>query len=98
MPPFVFLSTRFKPGAFSTECLFELTTYSGEPYFGLAPIDYCFNERHDQLSPTDPHQGHAIDGLIQALLVDNGGDKCRVSIPDGATIEVNASILHSCAA
>jgi len=89
----IFIDCVLSRGAFSAERLFKLSTYGGSEYVGIAPVYYCYKRDFSRLGMDEPRK--SIDGLIEARLVTDVSDRARVSIPDGATIDVPSRILKS---
>ena len=87
----VLVSCEIGPGPFSGERLFRLELKNGQTYSGLAPIHYCFNTSKRPIDPREFTNRPMIDGLIEAVLVANGGEDATVELPDGQAVTIKMS-------
>ena len=72
------------PSAFSGEVVFKVSTAS-EDYEGIAPKHY--------VKPDTTPVKEGIEGQVNVRVISNGGDKARVSVPDGQILTVSADIV-----
>ncbi len=80
------MECKLYPSAFSGEVVFQVDTSAGKPYEGVAPKHYV------SPSATPPENG--VRGKVKVRVLSNGGDKARVSTPDGQILTVSAKKVH----
>lgn len=73
-------------GAFSGEVVFAVDTLGGEGYEGIAPLHYA--------NPNGSLSSAATGGSINVRVISNGGQRARVSMPDGETIDIEAALIE----
>lgn len=80
------IDCKLYPSAFSGELVFRVDTAIGESYEGVAP-------KHYVMPDTQPTK-EGVDGQVKVRVIKNGGDKARVSVPDGEILTVSADKVH----
>ena len=80
---------------FSGERVFRITCPDGSEHVGVAPIHYCFTSDQTPIGRDAPPKSTRIEGLVQGVSIENGGDEMAVALPDGNTIRVNLDQLHT---
>jgi hypothetical protein len=80
------IDCKLYPSAFSGELVFQVDTTTGESYEGIAPKHYA----NSSVQPTQ----NGVDGRVKVRVLSNGGDKARVSVPDGQILTVSADKVH----
>ena len=73
-------------GAFSGEVVFQVETFNGESYEGIAPKQYAV--------PVDKLSADPIPGRLHVRMIRNGGGKVRVRMPDGEAIDVAQNAIE----
>jgi hypothetical protein len=89
------LSCRISRSGFSGERVFRVTCSDGSEHVGVAPTHYCRTCDGSHLGPDMPPKGQRIEGLIEGMLIENGGEGVAVALPDGATIRVHLDQIRS---
>jgi hypothetical protein len=83
----VLLRCRISRGGFSGERVFRIPQAdSSEEHIGAASVDYCSHIDRTPIEFEEPAKGDRIDGLVEARVIENGGDTVIVALPDGETI------------
>jgi len=91
----VHLACRLSRSGFSGERVFRVICHDGSEHVGVAPTHYCHTSAGESLGPDLPPKGERIEGLIEGMVVENGGKKTTVALPDGSTIQVHPDQLRS---
>ncbi len=87
----VFLPCKLTLSGFSSERVFRVTQVDDSVYIGAAPVHYCWTEDGKKLGVGEPAPEQPIAGLVQGLVITNGGEQARVQTPDGELVRVSAS-------
>jgi hypothetical protein len=91
----VLVACRLSRSGFSGERVYRVTLADGKTeHVGVAPVHYCRTAKREPIGRDQPSSGNQIDGLIEGLLVENGGDEADVAMPDGETIRVNVDQIR----
>jgi hypothetical protein len=85
----VAVACHLKRSSFSGERIFRVGTAAGAEYVGAAPVQHCRLSGGEPLAADQPPEDREIAGLVDALLVENGGKLASVALPDGEVIEVD---------
>ncbi len=88
----VFLPCKLTLSGFSSERVFRITQADDSVYVGAAPVHYCWTEDGKRLGEGEPAHEESLAGLVQGLVIANGGERAKVQIPDGELIQVWTSI------
>ena len=80
------MECKLYSSAFSGEVVFQVNTLNKESYEGVAP-------KHYVESSTQPTKD-GVDGQVEVRVLSNGGEKARVSMPDGQVLSVSADKVH----
>jgi hypothetical protein len=83
--PFANLDCQLYASAFSGEAVFAVNTADNEKYEGVAP-------KHE-VWPQDSLSDKPTKGKVKVRIVENGGPRAYVLMPDGEAIHVLASAL-----
>ncbi len=89
------LSCRISRSGFSGERVFRVMCSDGSEHVGVAPTHYFRTPDAEELGPDMPPKGQRIDGLIEGVLIANGGEEVAVALPDGATIRAHLDQILS---
>lgn len=86
---------QLQRSTYEEERVFRFTMADGREYVGIAPRHYCHRPNGDDIHEGEPGPGAFMEGVVDARLVQNGGDTAKVSLPTGETIVVPAaSVRH----
>lgn len=86
--PLVAIKARIEQSGFSGERIFEVKLANGKPYRGLAPHQFCWDSRNNQIQEFDEEDN--IEGLVAARVIDViDHDQLIVEIPNGEVIAVD---------
>lgn len=72
-------------GAFSGEVVYEVKTLDGQTYEGIVPKHYAVFK--DDLS------SQPVLGQVKVFVLENGGNRARVRMPDGEAVEVSPELI-----
>jgi hypothetical protein len=90
----VLLACRLSRSGFSGERVFRVTLAGGSgEHVGVAPVDYCKTPDGEPIGDDQPAQKNS-EGLVEGLLIENGGDTAHIATPDGETITVDVGQIR----
>ena len=90
----VAIPCKLAPGLFSSERVFTVQLANGEPYKGIAPRHFCWNEYGQLVGENGPGQQAA--GMVAAKFVEDlEGDQVAVQVPDGEVVAVVKASVRS---
>ena len=80
------MECKLYPSAFSGEVVFQVNTANQESYEGVAPKHFA--------QPSVDLKKDGANGQIEVYVLENGGNKARVSAPDGQILHVSADKIR----
>jgi hypothetical protein len=81
--------------AFSGERTFRVSRAGGDEYIGAAPVHYFYSSDDSQLDEYGAPQGDdSVEGSVEALLIENGGDDATVVFPGDEMVTVNTNLVR----
>lgn len=84
----VAIKARIEQSGFSGERIFQVKLANGDPHRGLAPRQFCWNSRNNQIQEFDTDDN--IEGFVAARIIDViDDDQLVVEIPSGEVIAVD---------
>ncbi len=84
----VLLACQISPSGFSGERVFRIALGNSTEYAGVAPVDYCRRQDQSAVGSNEPAKGKRISGFVEGRVVEDGGRKAKVALPDGEVITV----------
>src|SRR5581483_7662875 len=85
---FIALPCKLTRGGFSGERVFEVLLADGTSYLGVAPRQFCWNDRGQLVAENEPTAG--ASGMVAARVVDQTDDgQVFVEVPDGVVVVVD---------
>ena len=86
----IYVGCRITLSAFSGERIFRVFKTEGGEYIGAAPVHYFYSSDGESLEERIlPLENKTVQGFIQALLIENGGNEASVVFPGGEMVTVN---------
>lgn len=86
---FVTVLCRITRSAFSGERIIRIRQAAGDEYVGIISVRHCRRSNGERLERDEPPTGQEADGMVDGLLLANGGARAHVALPNGESVVVS---------